>query len=106
LVGVVALFARVQLTAQEARPRLMLVLDWSDLLGRFDDQVFSGLHSVVNADLGASEVFDGGASFFRRPPFQIKTLTSTLPFAKYLISCRYRARFEPCGLFRAIYPCG
>jgi len=40
----------LQATAQEVRPRSILVLDQSDMRGPFYYQVFSGLRSVVNAD--------------------------------------------------------
>jgi signal transduction histidine kinase len=47
---VVALLTPVQVAAQEARPRSILVLDQSDMRGPFFYHVFSGLRSVVNAD--------------------------------------------------------
>src|SRR3984893_2132838 len=50
LVSVVALLTPIQATAQETRPRSVLVLDQADMRGPFYYQVFSGLRSVVNAD--------------------------------------------------------
>ena len=50
LVCVVALLTPVQVAAQEARPRSILVLDQSDLRGPFYYSVFSGLRSAVSAD--------------------------------------------------------
>src|ERR1700688_5001613 len=50
LVSVVALLTPIQATAQETRPRSVLVLDQADMRGPFYYQVFSGFRSVVNAD--------------------------------------------------------
>jgi signal transduction histidine kinase len=50
LVSVVALLMPIQTTAQETRPRSVLVLDQADMRGPFYYQVFSGFRSVVNAD--------------------------------------------------------
>jgi hypothetical protein len=50
LVSVVALLTPIRATAQEARPRSILVLDQADMRGPFYYQVFSGFRSVVNAD--------------------------------------------------------
>jgi signal transduction histidine kinase len=50
LVSVVALLMPIQATAQETRPRSVLVLDQADMRGPFYYQVFSGFRSVVNAD--------------------------------------------------------
>ena len=50
LVSVVALLTPIRATAQEARPRSVLVLDQADMRGPFYYQVFSGFRSVVNAD--------------------------------------------------------
>src|SRR6476646_9064923 len=50
LVSVVALLVPAQVTAQEVRPRSILMLDQSDMRGPFYYQVFSGLRSAVNAD--------------------------------------------------------
>jgi signal transduction histidine kinase len=48
--SVAALLTPIQVTAQEARSRSILVLDQSDLPGPFYHQVFSGLRSAVTAD--------------------------------------------------------
>jgi signal transduction histidine kinase len=48
--SVAALLTPIQVTAQEARPRSILVLDQSDMRGPFYHQVFSGLRSAVTAD--------------------------------------------------------
>jgi signal transduction histidine kinase len=50
LVSVIVLLTPIQVTAQETRPRSILVLDQSDMRGPFYYQVFSGFRSVVNAD--------------------------------------------------------
>jgi hypothetical protein len=50
LVCVIALLTPVQVAAQEARSRSILVLDQSDLRGPFYYSVFSGLRSAVSAD--------------------------------------------------------
>jgi hypothetical protein len=47
LVCVVSLLTPVQVAAQEARPRSILVLDQSDVRGPFYYSVFSGLRSAV-----------------------------------------------------------
>ena len=50
IVVLVAVMAPAGLSAQEMRPRSILVLDQSDLRGPFYYQVFSGLRAVVATD--------------------------------------------------------
>ena len=50
LIAVGLTLTPLQVAAQEARPRSILVLHQSDLRGPFYYEVFSGLRSVVNAD--------------------------------------------------------
>src|SRR5260370_15184256 len=50
IVVLVAVMAPAGLSAQEMRPRAILVLDQSDLRGPFYYQVFSGLRAVVATD--------------------------------------------------------
>ena len=53
MVCVVALLTPVQVVAQEARSRSILVLDQSEPTGSFYLQIFSGLRAGINADAGA-----------------------------------------------------
>lgn len=50
LIGVAAFLSPLAATAEEVRPRSILVLDQFDLSGPFYQAVFSGLRSVLSAD--------------------------------------------------------
>ena len=50
LIGVTVFLTPLQVTAQEGRPRSILVLHQSDLRGPFYYSVFSDLRSVLSAD--------------------------------------------------------